>query len=211
MKQIEKSVLETAMDYTSYRQLIDDLQSENKTTGENHSEAMLNYTKMNVVRMKRLDKTIKLTEDSLKRLKEIQSPQIWLVLTEAWCGDAAYSVPVMEKFAQINANISLKIILRDEHLDIMDAFLTFGARSIPKLLVLNAETLEVVATWGPRPEEAQQMVLDSKEKMQEIADQEARKAYSNEVKTDVQRWYIKDKTVTIQKEMLKTVLGFQFV
>ena len=210
MEKINKKALAKALSYAEYRELTDRLVVENKTTGPNQSEAMLHYTKMNGVRMKRLDKTTTLAEDSLFLLSQIDQPQTWLVLTEAWCGDAAQVLPVMNKFAAANTNIDLKLIMRDEHLDIMDAFLTNGSRSIPKLIVIDQQGEEVVATWGPRPAEVQKMVMDGKLKSMKIENKEERKAFNDEVKVDVQRWYIKDKTIQIQQELLNAVLSKQF-
>ncbi len=53
------------MTYAEYIKLIDDLLLDGKTTGENQSEAMFNYGKLNRQRMRRLEKTIRLN-DSLK-------------------------------------------------------------------------------------------------------------------------------------------------
>ena len=211
MEKINKEVLANALSYTAYRELTDRLVAENKTTGQNQSEAMLHYTKMNGVRMKRLDKTTKLTEDSLNMLSQIDQPQTWLVLTEAWCGDAAQVLPVMNKLAEANANIDLKLIMRDEHLDIMDAYLTNGARSIPKLIVIDQQSEEVISTWGPRPVEVQKMVMDAKVESKKIENDEDRKAFNDELKVEVQRWYIKDKTIKIQQELLDAVLSKQLV
>ena len=210
MEKINKKVLAKALSYAEYRELTDRLVVENKTTGPNQSEAMLLYTKMNGVRMKRLDKTTKLTDDSINLLSQIDQPQTWLVLTEACCGDAAQVLPVMNKFAEANINIDLKLIMRDEHLDIMDAFLSNGSRSIPKLIVIDQQGEEVLATWGPRPAEVQKMVMDGKLESMKIEDKEERKAFNDEVKVDVQRWYIKDKTIQIQRQLLNAVLSKQF-
>ena len=40
--------------------------------------------------------------------------------------------------------------LRDSNLELMDAHLTNGGRSIPKLIVLNQD-LKEIGNWGPRP------------------------------------------------------------
>jgi hypothetical protein len=191
---ISREVVNTAMSYNQYRKLIDNLLAENKTTGENHSEAMLHYTKMNVHRMKRLDKQIYLMPELESKIKEIDRDMVWLVLTEAWCGDAAQIVPLFEKLASLNQRIELKFILRDEHLEIMDQFLTNGkSRSIPKLICLDAETLEVLGDWGPRPTEAQEL-YETVRNTPDIAYQE--------VTEQLHKWYSGDKTDSVQKELL---------
>ena len=80
-----------AISYEAYLEWIDQLLAENKTTGDNHSEAMIHYTVMNRHRMRRIEKYTDLRDDAAAALAEIASPQDWLVLTEAWCGDAAQS------------------------------------------------------------------------------------------------------------------------
>ena len=190
---ITREILDQAYTYDQYRELIDNLMAEDKTTGENHSEAMLHYTKMNTFRMKRLDKTTELLPELKERLKQVERPMVWLVLTEAWCGDAAQIIPVLKKMADQNEKIELKLILRDQNLDIMDEFLTNGkSRSIPKLVVLDAETLDVLGNWGPRPVEVQEMY----EEWRKSDGEDYR-----EISETLQKWYADDKTVSTQKEL----------
>ena len=203
MKSISKHIIEKAYTYEDYRQLIDNLFEQGKNTGADHSEAMLHYTKMNIVRMNRLDKKTKLTEDSVQSLEKIKEDQVWLVLTEGWCADAAQIIPVMQKMTLKNSHIQLRMLLRDQHLDIIDAFLTNGARAIPKLIVLN-KNQEVMMSWGPRPTEAQQMMLTTKEAIKKM-EEEDRKATVAQLKIDMQKWYNKDKTVQTQAEILEAL------
>ena len=202
MKNIPTSVIKQAYTYESYRTLIDTLFAENKTTGTDHSPAMLNYTKLNLSRMNRLDKRSRLTDTTIERLAKINRPVIWLVLTEGWCGDAAQIITVLNHMAATNANITLRFILRDENLTVADAFLTNGARAIPKVLVLDATTLEVLTTWGPRPAEMQKMVLDAKAVSLATTDKAERKAIAEASANNLHLWYAKDKTKTIQVEFL---------
>jgi len=202
MKNISPATVEKSMTYKEYRDLIDTLFAEDKTTGPIQSPAMLNYTKMNIARMRRLDKTTRLAPETLEKLAKIDEPQLWLVITEAWCGDAAQIVPVMNKMAEIQPNITLRFILRDENLEVMDAFLTNGGRSIPKLIVTVGEENEVVKSWGPRPSEVQEIVTLSREELAAIEDEESRKIHTQAEKYNVQKWYAKDKTKQIQGEIL---------
>lgn len=205
MKNIPIAVVKQAYTYDSYRRLIDTLFAENKTTGTDHSEAMLHYTKLNLSRMNRLDKRSRLTDHTIQRLATIDRPVVWLVLTEGWCGDAAQIVPVLNHMAATNDNITLRFILRDENLTIADAFLTNGARAIPKVLVLDAKTLEVLTTWGPRPAEMQKMVLDAKAASLATEDEVERKAISEASANNLHLWYAKNKTEAIQTEFLEVL------
>jgi hypothetical protein len=205
MNRIDQSVIDRAYNYAAYREMIDQLLAEGKTTGQNHSEAMLHYTKMNATRMKRLDKKTVLQENVIDQIQKWDRPMIWLVLTEAWCGDAAQVIPVLEKMTQYNEKVDMKLIFRDEYLDIMDAFLTDGGRSIPKLILLDAATLDVLGSWGPRPKVAQGLMGEVKAEMSEMTDAEAKKERYLKWLEDLQLWYIKDKTISVQREVTDAV------
>ncbi|GFD71451.1 thioredoxin [Tenacibaculum sp. KUL113] len=192
MKKIIQNSLEKAFSYSEYRDLVSDLLAQGKSTGPNQSDDLLNYSKLNDKRMKRLDKTVKLTEETLAKIKDVKEPQTWLVLTEGWCGDAAQNLPVINKITEENPNINLKLVLRDENLELMDEFLTNGGRSIPKLIALNKEN-EVINTWGPRPTEATKMVVDYKEKHGSL---------DADFKTDLQVWYNKNKGENTQEDLI---------
>jgi len=205
MKKIDKAVVAKAMTYSNYRQMIDELFAQNKTTGDNQSEAMLQYTKLNISRMKRLDKTARLAEKTLEQLSEIRQPITLLVLTEAWCGDAAQSIPVINKMAEASDQIELRLLLRGQHLDIMDAFLTNGGRSIPKVIVLDSESRAVLGSWGPRPAALQTIVKDGREAMKPLTDPAEKKAFYQELSATTQKWYARDKTRSIQREVMTTI------
>src|SRR5690625_7840711 len=85
MKNVEESlitqdVIDNAYTYESYRKLIDELLEEHKTTGPNQSEEMAQYTKMNVHRMKRLDKQVEVNEDLIERVKQINKQVVGIVI-----------------------------------------------------------------------------------------------------------------------------------
>lgn len=154
MKSIIKESLERSMSYEAYRALVKQLVDEHSNTGVNKSEELANYTKLNDRRMKRWDKTIKLNEDAKRSILDFQPDVTWLVITESWCGDAAHVLPALYKVASFSENIDFKVVLRDENLQLMDLFLTNGSASIPKLIVIDNATGEVLETYGPRPSEA---------------------------------------------------------
>lgn len=181
------------MTYEEYREMINSLLEEGKTTGENQSEQLVEYAKLNNQRMNRIDKKTALIEQAANVLKNIRRPQTWIVLTEGWCGDAAQNVPVIAKMAAASDKITLKLLLRDEHLDIMDAYLTNGGRSIPKLIALDDEANEELFTWGPRPAPVQEIMVDFKNN----PDGRERK----EVYQQIHKWYADDKSETMQKEI----------
>ncbi|QDA60098.1 thioredoxin family protein [Hymenobacter jejuensis] len=182
--------------YTSYRQLIDELLEQQRTTGPNQSEALTNYTQLNVQRMSRIDKTLVLLPELREAVANLAGRYVWLVITEGWCGDAAQIVPVLEAVVQASAGkLTSRYLLRDENLDLMDQYLTNGSRSIPKLVVLQADTLAEITHWGPRPAVAQALFLSLK----------AEGATHEEYAEKIHGWYGKDKTRSTQQELLQLV------
>lgn len=178
--------------YLEYLKHIQQLLSQGKSTGENQSEEILNFSKLNEKRMVRLDKTIQLSAETITQLKLIKTPLKWILISEGWCGDAAQNVPIIAKMAAVNSKIDLQIVLRDENLELMDAFLTNGGRAIPKLIILNSKN-EVITTWGPRPSIATEMVVNYKAKHGKVDD---------ELKKNLQVWYNKDKGKNLQEDIL---------
>ena len=184
---------EQGFDYSTYFQTIQQLLAAGKTTGTDHSEAMLHYTKMNVQRMSRVEKTTVLNPDLLTVLKSLKGTSSFLVITEGWCGDAAQIVPVMHKIAEAaQGKINLKLVLRDENLPLIDAHLTNGGRAIPVLLVLDEDKNLISPKWGPRPVVLQDLMVSWKKETSDMAI----------VSEKLHAWYAKDKTQAIQKEFI---------
>ena len=193
---ITKELLENAYSYDSYKALVQKLIFENKTTGNNQSEGNIYFTKLNAERTKRIEKTTVIDEQFRSEVEKIDHPVIFLVIAEAWCGDVAQNLPVISLIAGLNPIIELKIILRDDNEEVMNAFLTNGARSIPVCLLLDGESYEVLGKWGPRPETAMSMMREYK-KNPIISHDEAVK--------NIQLWYAKDHTQNIQHEFLEMI------
>ncbi|MEL4455726.1 thioredoxin family protein [Lutimonas vermicola] len=196
MKEIIENSLKSAQSYTDYKEMVLHLLEEGKSTGMVQNNDLFHYTKLNNQRMKRLDKQTKLHEETLTKTQKINREFTWLVLTESWCGDAAQTLPVINKFAEANKKIDLKVVLRDENEELMNKFLTNGSKSIPKLIVVDNASLEVVGSWGPRSAEASKLVTEYKEKHGKIDAQ---------LKTDLQNWYNDDKGTHIEMEMLELI------
>lgn len=195
MKKIITKSLENTYSYSNYKALIKELLAEEKSTGPNQSKDLTNYSLLNDKRMKRLDKTLKISEKTQVEISKIVAPETWLVLTEGWCGDAAQNLPVIDKMASLNKNIELKLVLRDENVALMDLFLTNGGKAIPKLIRLDKD-LNVLNIWGPRPKVAAKMVADYKAK-HGILDAA--------FKQDLQIWYNKNKGQSTQNDFVEMI------
>jgi len=194
MKNTIQQTLLNSFSYSDYRKKVTELIAEGKSTGHEQSDDLLHYSELNEARMNRLEKTIVVVDEVKTKLENLDKKYIWLVLAEGWCGDAAQIVPVIHKMAEVTDKVELKIALRDDNDALMQHFLTNGGKAIPKLIVLDAENLEVIADWGPRPHGAKQLILEYKA-AHGIVDETA--------KIELQKWYLHDKGISIQNEIVE--------
>lgn len=201
MDPVIQNSLKNGMSYTAYRNLIKQLVEDKSTTGLDKSEEYVNHTKLSDQRMKRWDKTIKIADEDKQKIQNFDRKVIWLLISESWCGDAAHVVPVLSKIAELNPNINLQIVLRDDNLELMDMFLTNGGRSVPKLIMLDAETGDVLNTYGPRPTEATNYVNRYKTMHGSL---------TPEFKQDLQFWYNKNKGQNIVTDIVELFQGMAF-
>ncbi|GAA4294515.1 thioredoxin family protein [Aestuariibaculum suncheonense] len=200
MKSIIKTSLDRSMSYEAYRDLVKRLAEEHSTTGLEQTEGHKDFTKLNDRRMKRWDKTIKIPEISQKRISKLSQDITWLVIAESWCGDAAHVLPVLKKIADVNSHITYRVVLRDENPELMDAFLTKGARSIPMVIIIDDSTGEVLSTYGPRPTEATTYVQRFIAKNGKL---------TPEFKEDLQHWYNSDKGQNIVNDITEILCGLE--
>lgn len=181
--------------YAAYRNLIDSLLAKGHTTGGDNSEAMQHYSKMNVQRMNRVDKTAVLNEVFVKTITEVKKHYRLLVISEGWCGDAAQIVPLFDKMTALAPEkFELRFVLRDQNLPLIDAHLTNGGRAIPVVLILD-DSGELVAKWGPRPAILQELLNEWKKETSDMFAQAEK----------LHLWYARDKTQTTQGELTEVI------
>ena len=201
MTTIAQTVLDSSMTYADYVRRVEELwqNGHTSTTGFNNGKTMMQYTADNLGRMNRLNKNIVLGIETIEKLSKITKPIILLDITEGWCGDASQVCPVVEKIAQAQPLLSHCVIFRDEHLDIMDSFLTDEGRSIPKIIALDTEGV-VLGAWGPRPKVLQDLVQSHKKDMLQMSKEEQKVHYFF-VRDLVHNWYDSDETKETQREL----------
>ena len=191
---ITPTLLAEAMTYAQYMTLAQDLFAQHRTTADDphyNTEQILGFTKVNFARIRRLEKTTVLTDDITDALAQQTTHWVWLVLVESWCGDVAQTLPVMKHIAESSGRIDLRLLLRDKNLPVIDAHLTNGGRSIPKLICLEADTLHELGTWGPRPAALQTEMNAWKDEAIPF-DQVIERAHA---------WYAADRTQHTQAEL----------
>ena len=184
--------IEQAHDYTSYQEMF--MVKSSNPELYNYGE----YIPMNAQRSQRIDKTFQLNEEQIQQIQNIEA-QIWLVITEHWCGDASQIVPVIAKFAQESqGKIQLKLVYRDEVTELMNAHLTNGGMAVPKIVKLDTKH-QLLGDWGPRPKAAQEMVIKLK------SNPDTASTYIEEL----HRWYAKDKQQSVTDELIQFALATQ--
>ena len=123
------------------------------------------------------------------------TPRRLLVLAEDWCGDASNTIPVLARLADQVPGLELRVLRRDEHPAVMDAYLTNGARSIPIVIALDADFGEL-GHWGPRPTELQAWGMDNRGSMPKA-----------ELYPLARKWYARDRGATTLGEVLTMATG----
>lgn len=176
--------------YTEYFAFCENLAAQNANSGPNQTEALANFTKLNVTRMKRVFKTFQPDASIAQSLRGKRASR-WIMITESWCGDASQSVPVVAHLAAMNSEIKFEIVLRDENPELIEAFLTNGSKSIPKILFVDANG-EILHLWGPRPKVLQEAFL---------LEHNAGVPHDQSVLM-MQEWYNKNKGSEVTKEIL---------
>ncbi|MCB0409372.1 MAG: thioredoxin family protein [Flavobacteriales bacterium] len=192
MIMVTQTDLDRSISFDEYFDLVKNLAETGRTTGDDQSKNMIDYTKLNFSRMKRVLKTTQASTLLKETINCLNDQLTWLVLAESWCGDAAQNIPIFAKMSEFNPNINLRIILRDENPELMDRYLTNGGKSIPKLICLDKE-LNEIGTWGPRPQFLQNWLYQEKE---------TPTMEMSKLKEQFQVWYTKDKGETLQTEMI---------
>lgn len=118
-----------------------------------------------------------------------------LALNADWCLDSASIIPLLARVAERVPGVELRLLERDAHLDLMDAYLTNGGRSIPLVILLD-EAFSPLGHWGPRPGPLQAWVRAN---LAGTTPEERHK--------EQRRWYAKDRGATTLREILALAGG----
>ena len=107
---------------------------------------------MNRERFERTMAASTITSADRQVLERLGRPRRVLVITEDWCGTSLAVVPHVAKLVAENADIDLRVFLRDENPDVMDRFLKRGLyRSIPVVAFFDEEMNELARFIEERP------------------------------------------------------------
>ena len=116
-------------------------------------------------------------------------------ITDDWCIDSAYSLPLVEAAAGHRPDVDVTLYIRDEHPALMDRYLTNGDRSIPILVIRDAEGNDL-SRWGPKPA----LLHHLRTHLQEGG------APGSEVVQATSDWYEEDGWVEVERELTACML-----
>ena len=194
MEIIQNNLINYIQKGISYDDYLQDI--ENIITTNSCEPATCEFYILNLQRMKRLNKTILLSDHQKDKLKDLDKKINLIIITEGWCADAAQIIPVVNKLAEASDNLEVKIVYRDKNEELMDAYLTNGARSIPMIVGVGEDGQEEFV-WGPRPKFGNDLLLKYK----------AGDFTTDEFKLNLQKAYNKDKGNTIIEELLSKIIN----
>lgn len=178
------------MNFQTYQDLFESILHNPQPKAPYDNPDYLNYTKLNYSRLKRWLKHGVLSDELVRIVTSINRSLNWIVITEPWCGDASHIIPFIHKMAALNPKITVDYELRDSEPYRINNYLTKGGKSIPKLIIRDADGNDL-ATWGPRPAGSQKVYDRLKEE----------KADFETVKIALQHWYNENEGKDIQKEI----------
>jgi hypothetical protein len=157
---------------------------EKATTFDQYVDLM----KVNKEQMLKNVDEIEISDDDVSWWKQQGKLKVF-VLTYDGCGDALYNIPVLAKIAKLAGNVDLRVVQRDENLDIMDQFKNQGLyRSVPTFIFMD-ESLEEIGTLKERAESMSQVMeaeqLKVRRALREQYRDEWRKEMARELRTVV--------------------------
>lgn len=115
----------------------------------------------NVNTLRDMKEDMVLDDEVVEAVKAIDRPMHIVAIAEDWCPDVIRHVPVVEKMAELNANIRTRYISRKQSPETFIRFLTVGGEAIPKFIFLSEDFVEC-GNWGPMQEGLRELIARGK-------------------------------------------------
>ena len=111
-----------------------------------------------------------------------------LMLAENWCGDVHRNSPLLARIAEAMPSCELRVLFRDQNLDLADCFLSNGYRSIPVMVFFDKDWNEI-GRWIERPHAATQRAFGIRAKTLDVAPPDQQETATAEFRRQVQAAY----------------------
>jgi len=129
-----------------------------------------------------------LTEEERRFFSGLGQVRYALMLAENWCGDVHRNSPVLARIVEALPACDLRVLFRDQNLDLTDCFLNNGYRSIPVLVFYDKDWNEL-GRWIERPAAATQRMLGIRAKTLDAAPPDQQDAAMTEFRKQFQAAY----------------------
>ena len=121
---------------------------QNSTTFDQYLEQM----QANQEKMAQFVDEVQISDQELEWWRQQGQVNVY-ILTFDGCGDALYNIPVIARVGRQCPNVDVRVVQRDENLDIMDRYLKEGLyRSVPCMIFMN-ENMEEIGVMKERADE----------------------------------------------------------
>ncbi|MCA1552903.1 MAG: thioredoxin family protein [Chloroflexi bacterium] len=94
-----------------------------------------------------------LTDDERQFFAQLSQVPYALMIAENWCGDVHRNSPMLARIVEAMPNTQMRVLLRDQNMDLEDCFLNNGYRSIPVIAFFDQNWNEI-GRWIERPSRA---------------------------------------------------------
>ena len=126
---------------------------EQATTFDQYAERM----KVNKETMLQFTEEVKIPAEDVEWWRKQGKLKVF-ALTYDGCGDALYNIPVLAKIAKLVDSVDLRVVQRDENLDLMDQYKNQGIyRSVPTFIFMD-EGLNEIGNLKERSESMTQIM-----------------------------------------------------
>jgi hypothetical protein len=129
-----------------------------------------------------------LTDEERKFFGGIGQVRYLLMLAENWCGDVHRNSPLIARIAEAMPNCELRVLFRDQNLDLTDCFLNNGYRSIPIAVFFDKDWNEL-GRWIERAGAATQRHYAIRAKTLDVAPADQQDAAMQEFRKQVAAAY----------------------
>ena len=150
---------------------------------------------MNLKQSREIKKNFRYNPGMEKKAKSYNADLKFLVISEGWCEDAAQIVPIVDRLAE-TIGVELKIVLRDENLELMEEYHTNGSLSVPIVIGVTPDGEEAFR-FGPRPAKAMEFTNKFKK--------DPDKYSKDDFYEDLDRYYLENHGQDIITEILELI------
>jgi len=161
-------------------------------------QEFIRRTPKNRERLEKVYSSVSIPIDLHEQIKEIETSIRLLVFAENWCSDTVLVLPIIQKLTELNENLDLIVVPRDDVIEEFKRYLlTKGKAKIPLVLFLIDRTDEV-KRWIERTE-----YVDKEVKRIKSLDMKKTDAYRSVVQFYVAEGTIDNTTKVLACELIK--------